>query len=43
MDQNINKTVIASSKQQAREIFENEFRNSIQRDNDHNYKKSIQI
>ena len=39
MDQNIYKTVIASSKQQAREIFENQFRNSIQTDNDHKYKK----
>ena len=28
---------------QAREIFENDFRNSIQTDNDHNYKKSIEI
>jgi len=43
LDQNINKTVIASSKMQAREIFENDFRNSIQTDNDHNYKKSIEI
>ena len=29
MDQNINKTVIASSKIQAREIFEHDFKNSI--------------
>ena len=43
LDQNINKTVIASSKMQAREIFETDFRNSIQTDNDHNYKKSIEI
>ena len=28
---------------QAREIFENDFRNSIQTDNDHNYKKTIEI
>ena len=43
LDQNINKTIIASSKIQAREIFENDFRNSIQTDNDHNYKKTIEI
>ena len=43
LDQNINKTVIASNKMQAREIFENDFRNSIQTDNDHNYKKSIEM
>ena len=43
LDQSINKTVIASNKMQAREIFENDFRNSIQTDNNHNYKKTIEI
>ena len=43
MDQNINKTVIATSKSQAREIFENDFKNSMDTDNDHNYKKQIKI
>ncbi len=43
LDQNINKTVIASSKVQAREIFEHNFRNSIQTDNNHNYKKQFKL
>ena len=43
MDQNINKTVIASSKSQAREIFENDFKNSMDVDNDHNYKMAMKF
>jgi len=43
MDQNINKTVIASSKSQARDIFEQDLKNSVDVDNDHNYKKQIKI
>jgi hypothetical protein len=43
LDQNINKTVIASSKMQAREIFEHDFKNSMDANNDNNYKKQIKI
>ena len=43
LDQNINKTIIATSKMQAREIFEQDFKNSMDVDNDHNYKKQIKI
>ena len=39
-EENINKTIIASSKTGAQDIFKNEFMNSIERDNDHNYKKN---
>ena len=37
LEQNINKTIVASSKAEAQDIFKNEFMNSIERDNDHNY------
>ena len=43
MKKNINQTVIASSKIQAREIFEHDLKNSMDVDNDHNYKKQIKI
>ena len=43
MDQNINKTIIASSKSQAREIFEQDFKNSIDTKNDHNYKMAMKL
>ena len=43
MDQNINKTIIASSKSQAREIFEQDFKNSIDKKNDHNYKIAMKL
>ena len=43
LEQNINKTIIASTKAQAQQIFKQDFTNSIERDNDHNYKQTVQI
>ena len=43
LNQNINKTIIASSSAEAQQIFENDFRSSITADNDFNYKKTITI
>ena len=42
LEQNINKTIIASTKAQAQQIFKQDFMNSIERDNDYNYKKTVQ-
>jgi hypothetical protein len=43
LEQNIYKTIIASTKAQAQEIFKQDFMNRIERDNDNNYKKTVQI
>ncbi len=43
LEQNINKTIIASTKAQAQEIFKQDFMNSIERDNDYNYKKQFKL
>ena len=43
LEQNINKTIIASSKAEAQSIFKNDFISSIERDNDHNSTKSVTI
>ena len=43
IDQNINKRVIASCKSQARELFEHDFKNSLETKNDHNYKMAMKL
>ena len=43
LNQNINKTIFASSSAEAQQIFENDFRSSITADNDFNYKKRLPL
>ncbi len=43
LEQNINKTIIASTKAHAQHIFKQDFKNSDERDNDYNFKKTVQI
>ena len=43
LQQNINKTIIASTKLQAQQIFKQDFMNIIERDNDYNYKKQFKL
>jgi hypothetical protein len=42
-DQNINKTVIASTIAEAEQIFDYEFRNSVSHANEHRYEKELNI
>jgi hypothetical protein len=43
LEPNINKTIIASTKSNAQEIFKQVFMNRIERDNDYNCKKTVQM